>query len=74
MLLRTTRWRLGTGGPSKLRLAVIGFVDSVREQEFRLTLRSVAFDRNDHSRQDEDAVAFLLGDYDAAFFNSEAFA
>ena len=56
------------------RLSVIGFVDSVREREFRLTLRSVAFDRNDHSRQDEDAVAFLLGDYDAAFFNSEAFA
>src|ERR1700692_479522 len=55
------------------RLAVIGFVDSVREQEFRLTLGSVAFDRNDHSGPDEDSIGFLLGDYDAAFFNSEPF-
>lgn len=56
------------------RLAIISFVACVGQQEFSLALGSVAFDRDDHSRTNEDAIVLLLGDYDAAFFNAEALA
>lgn len=54
--------------------AVVDSGGSSREKEFRFALGAVSFHRNENSGANQDAIVFLLGGDDAAFFDTKAFA
>src|SRR4051794_39005391 len=56
------------------RPTVIVLVNGVRENKLRLSLGTVALNRNDDRRADQNAIVLLLRRYEGAFFDAEALA
>lgn len=54
--------------------AVISAVDGVGQEKFRLALRGVAFNWDNHCGANQDAILFLFGNNNAALFNAKALA